>query len=134
MSAGCLLRGLAQKRDQRAEESLEGRSQDHKDYTLLRIFSPKLFGLPIAVFFVFVEGRGKWRTDGGRWCKRMLNDQLGAWPRFGKVLGETECGSNWSFLARNFLASDVGLFLVSEEVAFDVTGCHARVLLWSVLV
>ena len=42
-----------------------------------------------------------------------------------KVLGtcasdETECGSNWSFLARNFLPSDVGLFLVSEEVAFDL--------------
>ena len=80
------------------------------------------------------EGRGKWRTDGERWCKRMLNDQLGAWPLLGKVLGtsasdKTECGSNWSFPARNFLASDVGLFLVSEEVAVDVTGCHARVLL-----
>ena len=34
----------------------------------------------------------------------------------------------------SLLASDVGLILVSEEVAFDVTGCHARVLLWSVLV
>ena len=53
MSAGGLLSGLAQKRDQRAEESLEGRSHDHKDYTLLGIFSPKLFGLPIAVFLCF---------------------------------------------------------------------------------
>ena len=44
-------RGLAEKRDQRAEESLEGRSQDLKDYTLLVIFSPMLFGwLPIVVF------------------------------------------------------------------------------------
>ena len=51
-----LRRKLAEKRDQRAEESLEGRSQDHKDYTLLGIFSPKLFGwLPIAVFCVFVR-------------------------------------------------------------------------------
>ena len=96
-------------------------------------------GVPVGCVLRKGECRGKWRTDGGRWCKRMLNDQLGAWPRFGKVVGtcasdETECGSNWSFLARNFLSSDVGLFLVSEEVAFDVTGCHARVLLWSVLV